>query len=185
MCDLDLWPLTLKINRVRPLVISSKCTKLKVLAGTVQSVSCLQGLTTSCYVWPWPLTLKISRVRPLVISSKCTKFEGPSYNGSVCIVFTSFVDRQTDGQTPAPYHNPTSRAYKKGTTAASERTKLTSVKEADRNRKSVDHVSDSPYSLHISDISVDRYWDNDSSTNGLYLIERRVVRKILTVIVSS
>ena len=43
----------------------------------------------------------------------CTKFEGPSWNGSVCIMFTSFVDRpidrqtdrQTDGQTPTPYHN--------------------------------------------------------------------------------
>ena len=56
-----------------------------------------------------PLTLKINRVRLLVISSKCTKFEGPSLNGSVCIVSTSFVDRrtdrQTDRQTPAPYHN--------------------------------------------------------------------------------
>ena len=31
MCygDLDLGPLTLKINRVRPLVISSKCTKFE------------------------------------------------------------------------------------------------------------------------------------------------------------
>ena len=37
------------------------------------------------------------------------KFDGPSWNGSVSIVFTSFADRptdrQTDGQTPAPYHN--------------------------------------------------------------------------------
>ena len=54
---------------------------------------------------PLPLTLKINRVRPLVISSKCTKFDCPSWNGSVCIVFTSFVDRRTDRQTPAPYHN--------------------------------------------------------------------------------
>ena len=62
------------------------------------------------------MTLKINRVRPLVLSSMCTKFEGPSWNSSVCIVFTSFVDRptdrqtdgrtdgQTDAQTPAPYH---------------------------------------------------------------------------------
>ena len=39
----------------------------------------------------------------------CTKFDGPSWIGSVSIVFTSFadrpIDRQTDGQTPAPYHN--------------------------------------------------------------------------------
>ena len=39
-----------------------------------------------------PLTLKIIRVSLPVISSKCTKFEGPSLNGSVCIVFTRFTN---------------------------------------------------------------------------------------------
>ena len=59
----------------------------------VQSVSCLQCLTTMCYgdLDLCPLTLKINRVCPLAISSKCTKFEGPSLNGSVCIVFTRFT----------------------------------------------------------------------------------------------
>ena len=55
------------------------------------------------------MTLKINRVRLLVISIMYTKFDGPSWNGSVCIVFTSFVDKptdtQTDAQTDAPYHN--------------------------------------------------------------------------------
>ena len=37
-----------------------------------------------------PLTLKIIRVCALAISSKCTKFEGPSLNGSVCIMVTRF-----------------------------------------------------------------------------------------------
>ena len=58
----------------------------------------------TCDLDLWPLTLKNKRVRPLVISSKCTKFDGPRWNGSVCILFTSFVDRRTD-QTPVPYHN--------------------------------------------------------------------------------
>ena len=67
---------------------------LTVLAETVQSVSCLQGLTTMLSMWPWPLTptLKINRVHPLVISSMCTKYDGPSWNGSVCIVFTMFYN---------------------------------------------------------------------------------------------
>ena len=59
------------------------------------------------------MTLKINSVRPLIIRSMCIKFDGPSWNGSVCIVFTTFADkptdrrpdRQTDRQTPAPYHN--------------------------------------------------------------------------------
>ena len=38
----------------------------------------------------------------------CAKFDGPSYNDSVFIAFTSFWDRpQTDGQTSAQYHNAT------------------------------------------------------------------------------
>ena len=82
------------------------------VAETVQSVSCLQCFTTMSSVWPWllTLTLKINRCRALAIRSVCTKFDGPSWNGSVCIVFTSWqTQRQTDGwtprQTPAPYHN--------------------------------------------------------------------------------
>ena len=62
VCDLDILPLTLKINRCRPLVIRSMhtkfdgpnlndsvfivFTKFTVLAVMVQSVSCLQALQT-------------------------------------------------------------------------------------------------------------------------------------------
>ena len=42
MCDIDLGPPTLKINRCHPLLIR----RLTFLAGTVQSVSCLQALWT-------------------------------------------------------------------------------------------------------------------------------------------
>ena len=48
----------------------------------------------------WPISLKINGVHALVIHvcSMCTKFDGPHWKGSVCIVFTSFVDRPTDRQ---------------------------------------------------------------------------------------
>ena len=56
-------------------------------------------------MWPWPLTLKIIRHHPLVIRRVCTKFGSPSWNGSVCIMFTSFGDRPTDGRTyGCPHH---------------------------------------------------------------------------------
>ena len=75
----------------------------------IQSVLCLQCFSTMSSMWPWPLTLKINRCCPLVIWSKCTKFDSPSWNGSVCIMSTSFVDRPTERQTPVPYLNKTSR----------------------------------------------------------------------------
>ena len=34
--------------------------------------------------------LKINSCPPLVKRNMCTKFDGPSLNGSVCIVFTRF-----------------------------------------------------------------------------------------------
>ena len=80
---------------------------LTVLTETVQSVSCLQGLTTifSFLLWHLTPTWKINRCRPLVIRSMLPSSDRPSWNNSVCFMFTSFVDRPTDRQTPAPYHN--------------------------------------------------------------------------------
>ena len=65
-CYLDLWHLTFKINRCRPLAWHKKvCVpSLTVLAETIQFASCLQGLMTMPSVWHWPLTFKINRCHP-------------------------------------------------------------------------------------------------------------------------
>ena len=51
-----LCPMTLKIYRCHLLVIRSVRTKFDGHSWNGQSVSCLQGLTTMCSVWPRPLT---------------------------------------------------------------------------------------------------------------------------------
>ena len=61
-CDLDLWPMTLKINRVPDSLTDYVCTKfgqnpLKDVDSRVFTrMLCGKHLT------PWPLTLKINRV---------------------------------------------------------------------------------------------------------------------------
>jgi hypothetical protein len=73
-CDPNLWPMTLKINRVPASPKDYVCTKfgqnpLKDLDSSVfRRMLCGTNLT----LWPWPLTLKINRVPD---SRKvCTKF---------------------------------------------------------------------------------------------------------------
>jgi hypothetical protein len=60
------WPLTLKNNRVPPLMIMMNCTKLydPEVKHTVRSLSCLQGFSTKrCYsldLWPWKIRFLLS-----------------------------------------------------------------------------------------------------------------------------
>ena len=66
----------------------------------------VQQQCLACDLDLWPLTFKSNRCHPLVIKSNCTKFDGPGWNGSVCIMFTSkikkvprdtsFAERSTD-----------------------------------------------------------------------------------------
>ena len=51
---------------------------------------CVQTQTHQYDLDLWPLTLKNNRCHSLVITSMFTMFEGPSPNGSVFILFTSF-----------------------------------------------------------------------------------------------
>ena len=47
-------------------------------------------------------------------TSMYTKFDGPSWKSSVCMVFTSSVDRPTDRR-PDTYHDRLHQAYNKNT----------------------------------------------------------------------
>jgi hypothetical protein len=74
--DIDLWPMTLKINRVPDSHKDYVCTKfgqnpLKDLDSTVFTrMLCGKNLTR----WPSPLTLKINRVPGSPKDYVCTKF---------------------------------------------------------------------------------------------------------------
>ena len=62
--DLDLWPMTLKINRVPDSSKDSVCTKFS--QNPLKDVDSIVFTRMLCgknlIWWPWPLTLKINRV---------------------------------------------------------------------------------------------------------------------------
>ena len=97
--SLDLSPLTLKNNRVPPILMVIKCTKLydPEAYGSV-SIPPTSFSTKWCYSLDlWPLTLIINRVPPLMMM---IKLYDPEAYDSVSILPTSSgqTDRQTDIQ---------------------------------------------------------------------------------------
>ena len=56
-CDLDLWPLSLKIIRVHPVVIGDNCLlSLMKIHWKVWPLSCSQGYFHIWLLWPWTFT---------------------------------------------------------------------------------------------------------------------------------
>ena len=91
-CDLDLWPVTSKINRVHPLIIVNMSAKFdeKAHNGSVfYRVHKLISIYVNSDLDLWPLTSKINRVHSLVIVNMSAKFDEEAHNGSLFIVFTS------------------------------------------------------------------------------------------------
>ena len=94
-CDLDLWPLTSKINRVHPLIMVNMSAKFdqEICNGLVSIMfTCLSPYNNyvHCDIDLWLLTPKINRVHPLVMVKMSAKFDKEICNGLVSIVFTSF-----------------------------------------------------------------------------------------------
>ena len=55
-CELDLWPLTCKINRVHPLTVANMSAKFDEKKTQRFSLYHVHKLITICLLWPWPLT---------------------------------------------------------------------------------------------------------------------------------
>ena len=110
-CDLDLWPLTLKINMNYPPTMDNMCATFEedTLNGLV-SIRCSQGYFHTCSLWPWPLTLKINRDHPPIMTKVCGKFNKDTWNA---IVFIMFTRSRCDGRT-----EPRKRYYIPITTCA-------------------------------------------------------------------
>ena len=93
-CDLELWTLTYKINRVYSLIMVNMLAKFdeEGYNGLVSIVfTSLFPIFHTCQLWPWPLTSKINRVHPLTMANMSAKFDKVAHNGLVSIMFTSLI----------------------------------------------------------------------------------------------
>ena len=94
-CDLELWPVTSKINRINSITMVNMSAKFDkevhndLVSMMFTSLLCSQAYYHIYLFWPWPLTSKINRVHPLTMANKSDQFDEESHNHLGSIMFTS------------------------------------------------------------------------------------------------
>ena len=89
--NLDLWPLTSKINRVHALIMGNICAKFNqnTLHGLISTeFTRLFPFFVYCDLDLWPLTSKINRVHPLLMFNMSAMFRKNAHSDLVFITFT-------------------------------------------------------------------------------------------------
>ena len=90
-CDLELWPVTSKINRVYSHTMANMSAKFdeEAHSGLVSFVFTSLLPYVYCDLDLWPLTSKIKMAHPLTMANMYAKFDEEAHSGLVSIVFTS------------------------------------------------------------------------------------------------